>query len=94
MLHREDGPAIEYSTGTKKWYKYGCLHREDGPAEEYSDGSKLWYKNGKLHREDGPATIKHLYGIKGWWLNDICYGKNDEFTNESWEFFINTLIFS
>ncbi len=30
-LHREDGPAIEYTSGTKMWYQNGKLHREDGP---------------------------------------------------------------
>lgn len=45
--HREDGPAVEYSTGTKQWYLNDKLHREDGPAIEYSDGHKGWYLNGK-----------------------------------------------
>jgi len=46
-LHREDGPAIEYSNGTKTWYLHGLLHREDGPAYEGADGSKRWYLDGK-----------------------------------------------
>lgn len=32
ILHREDGPALEWATGTKFWYKEDKLHREDGPA--------------------------------------------------------------
>lgn len=47
ILHREDGPAIEYVSGTKFWYYNGRLHRENGPAAEYADGSKSWY----LHEE-------------------------------------------
>lgn len=46
-LHREDGPAVEYSNGDKYWYINGKLHREDGPAVEYSNGSKCWYLNGE-----------------------------------------------
>ena len=44
-LHREDGPACEYTNGTKYWYKNGKLHREDGPAVEDADGKKFWYLN-------------------------------------------------
>ena len=46
-LHREDGPAIEWSDGAKSWYLNGKLHREDGPAVEDSDGTKYWYLNGE-----------------------------------------------
>jgi hypothetical protein len=46
ILHREDGPAIEYASGTKAWVLNNRLHREDGPACEYADGSKYWYLNG------------------------------------------------
>jgi hypothetical protein len=68
LSHREDGPAIERSSGTKSWCKNGVLHREDGPAIEWSDGNKEWYINGKLHREDGPAiTFKN--GYENWYLN-------------------------
>jgi hypothetical protein len=46
ILHREDGPAIEGSNGSKEWWIDGKLHREDGPAfERY--GSKSWYINGE-----------------------------------------------
>jgi hypothetical protein len=48
LRHREDGPAIIGSNGTKKWYFEGKLHRTDGPAVIYSWGSKYWYLNGKL----------------------------------------------
>ena len=36
QLHREAGPAIEWSDGEKEWYVNGILHRIDGPAVEYS----------------------------------------------------------
>jgi hypothetical protein len=65
ILHREDGPAIEFAHGTKYWYRDGKLHREDGPAIEYPDGYKEWYRDGKLHREDGPA-IEYSSGYKEW----------------------------
>ena len=50
--HREDGPAIEWTDGSKFWYRNGKLHREDGPAIEYANGSKYWRLNGKEYTEE------------------------------------------
>jgi hypothetical protein len=50
-LHRLDGPAIEWNSGTKVWYLNGLCHREDGPAIEYYDGSKSWWLNGEYYLE-------------------------------------------
>lgn len=38
VLHREDGPAVEWFNVDKWWYIDGKLHREDGPAIEYYSG--------------------------------------------------------
>lgn len=46
-LHRQGGPAVEYTDGTQFWYQRGKLHREDGPAVEYTNGKKYWYLYGK-----------------------------------------------
>src|SRR5271165_5853707 len=84
QLHREDGPAIEYSNGNKYWYLNGQLHRvevdpETGltmPAIERANGDKRWYLNGELHRvEVDPETgltmsaIEYASGYKSWCLN-------------------------
>jgi hypothetical protein len=69
IFHREDGPAIEWSDGSKSWWFNGKLHREDGPAIERADGTTSWWLNGELHREDGPA-IEYANGGKVWYLND------------------------
>ena len=45
--HREDGPAKEWSNGSKNWYINGLKHREDGPAIIWGSGKKFWYINGK-----------------------------------------------
>lgn len=79
-LHRQDGPAVEYSDGTKFWYRNGKRHREDGPAIEYSNGTKIWYLEGKLHREDGPA-IEYTNGAKYWYLRGVSYSEQ-EFTQK------------
>jgi hypothetical protein len=41
LLHRDDGPAIEYSDGEKVWYQHGLRHRIDGPALEHANGDKV-----------------------------------------------------
>jgi hypothetical protein len=41
-LHREDGPALEWSSGDKSWWINGKRHREDGPSIEWINGYKEW----------------------------------------------------
>ena len=73
-LHREDGPAVEFTNGHKYWYKDGVQHRTDGPAIEYVNGSKHWYVEGKRHRLGGPA-VESLNGYKSWFIEGIAYSK-------------------
>ncbi len=58
LLHREDGPAVEFFNGTKYWYKDGKLHREDGPAiEDELCCQDCWYKNGlRFIRPESPRA--------------------------------------
>ena len=72
QLHREDGPAIEWSDGSKEWYLKGQRHRENGPAVEWSDGTKEWWVKGQRHREEGPA-IEYSNGAKYWYLKGQCH---------------------
>lgn len=72
LLHRLDGPAVEYPAGSKEWCLNGLLHREDGPAIERTDGYKAWYYNGQQHRIDGPA-IEYEDGDKEWYLTGQKY---------------------
>ena len=91
ILHREDGPAAEYASGSKEWFINGKLHREDGPAAEWADGSKEWRLNGKLHREDGPA-IEDPNGYKAWYLNGKRHredGPAVEYASGSKEWWLN-----
>jgi hypothetical protein len=60
LIHREDGPAIEFYDGTKEWWLFGKRHRENGPAVEWSNGSCEWWYHGRLHRDDGPAFITNF----------------------------------
>ena len=52
IIHREDGPAMEWDNGTKEWFINGLYHRMNGPAVEYSGGSKEWYLNGEQYSEE------------------------------------------
>jgi hypothetical protein len=51
MLHRFDGPAVEWSNGDKVWWVNGKKHRLDGPAVEGVDGIKAWYVDGEYLTE-------------------------------------------
>ena len=76
QLHRLDGPACEYSDGSKYWFQNDQLHRLDGPASEYPDGSKYWFQNGQRHRLDGPA-IEYSNGDKSWYIEGKYYTEDD-----------------
>ena len=49
--HRENGPTIEWTDGTKMWYLNGTPHRVNGPAIELSNGDKFWCLYGKRYSE-------------------------------------------
>jgi len=58
IIHREDGPAIEWGDGSKSWWLNGKRHREDGPAIEWKDGTKQWWLNGKYYnRKEFPEAL-------------------------------------
>ena len=63
QYHRTDGPAIEYSQGTKLWYLNDTRHREDGPAIEWADGAKSWWLNGKQYTEEEFALLQFINGV-------------------------------
>jgi hypothetical protein len=67
-LHRTDGPAIEWSDGSKAWYIDGKRHRTNGPAYKGVDGTKVWWVDDKRHRTDGPA-VEWSDGSKSWWID-------------------------
>ena len=83
ILHRDNGPAVEYKDGSEAWYKDNELHRVGGPAITLlltsgnpfytmmitlHAGDKAWYQNNYLHRTDGPAVERHN-GQKLWYIN-------------------------
>jgi len=69
LLHRKDGPAVEYANGTCEWWVNGMLHRADGPAVESANGTRMWYLNDLRHREDGPA-VEWYDGTRAWYWHD------------------------
>lgn len=75
-LHRENGPAIEYTGGGYIWSRNGQFHRENGPAIEWPDGTKFWYQCGLLQRADGPAIMRPD-GSCEWWINGTEYNERD-----------------
>ena len=82
---REDGPAVEFDSGTKEWYINGNLHREDGPAiegngfvgdgfEDNDDTYAFYYLNGEqlTKKQYKKRTIGTSRRIK---LKELLYGK-------------------
>ena len=69
LLHREDGPAVEYVNGYKCWYLNGKLHREDGPAVEwdieYADDYKRWYLDDKEYTD--LIEYQSTVNLKAFW---------------------------
>jgi hypothetical protein len=70
-LHREGGPAVELSDGTRFWFLNGLRHRTDGPAREWANGGREWWLNGdrvteaevmKPTKELTVAQIEQLLG--------------------------------
>ena len=51
QLHRLNGPARDYKSGSKVWYKNGEKHRLDGPAVDVLHRRKQWYIEGKEYTE-------------------------------------------
>ncbi len=48
VLHRVDGPAVEFEHGEKHWYLNGQIHRTDGPAVIWFNGESFyWYLHGE-----------------------------------------------
>lgn len=77
ILHRTDGPAIEFVNGDKEWFYHGRHHRVDGPAIKCKNGYKVWYLNGMVHRVDGPAKKWKASGVKEWYICDIKLTKDE-----------------
>jgi hypothetical protein len=65
--HRLDGPAIEYSDGSKAWLINGRFHRIDGPAIDQSDGTKEWYYDGNKIDCSSQEEFEKLIKLKAFW---------------------------
>ena len=57
VLHREDGPAIEWANGDTEWYLNGERHRDDGPAVEWANGDRFWYIHGTIVHDNGDDEL-------------------------------------
>lgn len=69
ILHREDGPAIEYICGNKEWFKNGEFHREDGPAIDHTN-YKEWWIEGKRYTEE-EFNKKRYFNFDSKWNGDF-----------------------
>ena len=67
LIHREDGPAVEWINGDKSWYFHGQRHREDGPAYEDNDGYKEWWYHDRWIKCDSQEEFERLIKLKALW---------------------------
>jgi len=75
----ESEPTIvNYSDGTRMYYKNNVLHRVGKPAIERGDGTWEYYFEGKKHRIDGPA-ISSVYDDEGFYVEGVYYWDIDKF---------------
>jgi len=78
--HRLDGPAFEYSDGSKEWAINGNFHRNIDPSVEQTDGRKYWFFKNKGHRIGGSFSSTQ----KCWFIFDKRYTKKQYF-NKVWK---------
>lgn len=66
LLHRSDGPAVEFKSGIEFWINNGNFHREDGPAITNNKNSKYneYWLNNKRATSEEIKNIKRNYWIK------------------------------
>ena len=67
LLHRTDGPAVEYADGDTRWYQNGKRHRTDGPAIEFGDGDKSWYYMGLYIDCNTQEEFERLLSLRAFW---------------------------
>lgn len=80
LLHRLDGPAIEYKDGTKFWIINGKHHRNIDPAIEWTKENKQWFFKYDLHRiGNSPCSL-----VEWWYIHGKEYSKKQYF-NKVWD---------
>jgi len=71
VLHREDGPAVEWVNGTKEWwYKGFFVGKGDKPDPT------LWARLTSVEANGGAllnGCIVDLEGVKWWYKDDLIY---------------------
>ena len=82
-LHRENKPALIYTSGDRYWFRKGLLHRKDGPACD-TRFRKEWHINGLLHRKDGPALI-YTNGMSHWYRHGQLRDADPNYVEENTE---------
>jgi hypothetical protein len=66
-LHREDGPAVEYTDGTKMWLIDDNFHREDGPAIDRATYPQWWYQGHRLENVHSQEEFERWLRLKAFW---------------------------
>jgi len=82
VLHRIDGPALEFKDGGVEWWVNGVRHNLNAPAIQKPDGTEEWWVNGYYHRVGAPARISPN-GNSEYWVAGIRHNlKGPAITNK------------
>lgn len=77
LLHRVDGPAIEWNNGDKSYFLNGMRHRTDGPAMVSHNGVFAWYLDGEVYsKKDFLKLTKTQYAVLGRGIQTVYYQGN------------------
>ena len=80
-VHREKGPALEFSNGEKRWCKNGIMHRDNNlPALEYEDGDKEYWLFGDKYEllDNNTKEFYYLGRLHRYLLPAIEYPNGDK----------------
>jgi hypothetical protein len=61
LLHREDGPAVEWPSGLKIWFQNGKKHRTNGPALKRGNGEVQYWINGERTYKEAVEVYHALF---------------------------------
>lgn len=70
--------VVNYSDGTKMYYRNNVLDRVGKPAIERADGTWEYYYKGKKHRVDGPAEYSR-WEDEGFYIEGVYYYDKEKY---------------
>jgi hypothetical protein len=78
LLHRENGPAVEYADGGGEWWIHGHRQTKNGQSTIVTPcGTQIWVIDDQLHRDQEPAIIG-VANRQEWWVHGHRSRENNQ----------------